>query len=271
MAALKEFIWSEAWKEKLANSSHKVKLKRCGISSEEFWDGYSPWQKLFQYNQYPGKALDFIMQSVDQYSSVLDVGAGSGALTIPIARVAKQVTAVEPSFGQVSRMIESADKLSINNISIIQKRWEDVSLEELGKHDVVTAAYCFQMEDITSSLDKMYQAAKKCMFLLHFADHDLQTPLQNIIVNFRVSPNYIFLYNVLYEMGYHASIEIIKREYEIPLDLQLDMLIYSHDMSSRQIEILRRYLDLNGKICRHNGSLWVKRKYNDALISLRKE
>ena len=118
-----------------------------------------------------GRALERILEKVDGQSSVLDIGAGSGALTIPIARLAKHVIAVEPSRGQIERLQEEAEAAGVNNITIIPERWEDVSPDEIGSCDIVTAGYCFQMEDINGALAKMCHAARSHVYLLHFVEY----------------------------------------------------------------------------------------------------
>lgn len=263
--------WAEEWAMRLARSNHKARLRTCGISSEDFWDNFTGWPQLQLYTRYPGQALDSILKWVNSRSTVLDIGAGSGALTVPMAKAANYVTAVEPSSGQIDRLRDNAATAGVNNIKIIQKRWEDTTLTELGRHDVVTAAYCFQMMDIRAALQKMWAAAERCIFLIDFVDHDLVEPLRRILGGLETGPDYLFLYNVLYEMGHRASVEIITRDYEMPLDLQLDTLSYTHGLSSEQKQKLHFYLESEGKICSHDGLLWVKRRYKDALIRLEKE
>lgn len=255
----------------MSRSNHQSRLRDLGISSEDFWNGFSSWQEMQSYTGYPGGALKRILDSVDTETTVLDIGAGNGAFAVPLAKAAKQVTAVEPSSGQIGRLMENAAAAGANNITVLQSHWEDVHSDELGRHDVVIAAYCFQMKDIRGALQKMHAAANRSLFLVYFADHDLAEPLRKIKEGLGTGPDYIYLLNVLYEMGLQANLEIITRDYEIPIDLQLDVFGYTHGLSPAQKRRLRDYMESEGKTCSHDGAVWVKRQYRDALMQLEKE
>ncbi|MBN2099535.1 MAG: class I SAM-dependent methyltransferase [Dehalococcoidia bacterium] len=263
--------WSRAWSEQLSRSNHQNRLRNQNISSEDFWDGFTGWQEMHRYTRYPGKALERVLDSVDPQTTVLDIGAGDGAFAVPLAKTAKLVTALEPSSGQIARLLENAAMAGVKSIAILKSRWEDVSSTEIGSHDVVVAAYCFQMKDIRAALQKMFDSAKRSLFLLHFVDHDLVKPLHEITGNSNTGPDYIYLLNILYEMGYPASLDILTRDYEIPLDLQLDAFVYSHGLSAEHRDRLRRHLESEGKVFSHDGQLWARRRYEDALIRLDKE
>lgn len=263
--------WSQLWAERLSRSRHQTGLRRRGISSEQFWDGFSRWQELHRYTRYPGRVLERILESVDHQTTVLDIGAGNGAFAIPVAKASRQVTAVEPSSGQIARLMENAALAGVRNINVLQSRWEDVSGAEAGQHDLVVAAYCFQMNDITSALEKMIKAARRSLFLVHAAGHDMLKPLGDILGNMETGPDGILLHKVLLEMGHKSSLELFARDYEIPLDLDMEIMGYSHGLSAEHKAKLRHYLESQGKICSHNGQLWARRQYKDALIHLEKE
>ncbi len=252
----------------MRQSNHRTRLQKTGLTSEEFWDHFSTWQKLHTYTNYPGRIMDRILQHVDPKDTVVDIGAGGGALTVPLARVARHVVAVEPSPGQVDRLMHEVSREGLDNVTVVAKRWEDVDPAALGPVDVITAAYCFQMEDIRTALDRMICAASKHVFLVHFVDHDLAKPLARIIDDFQLGPDYHHLNNVLYEMGYHAGIEIIKRDFDIPLAFQLEVLGYSHGLTPEQQDRLAESLLAAGRIRRQNGAPVLSRWYKDALVWL---
>lgn len=263
--------WSQLWTERLSRSRHQTGLRRRGISSEQFWDGFSRWQDLHRYTRYPGRVLERILESVDAHTTVLDIGAGNGAFAIPVAKAAKQVTAVEPSPGQIARLMENAALAGVGNINVLPSHWEDVSGAEAAQHDLVVAAYCFQMSDITSALEKMYRAAGRSLFLVHSAGHDMLGPLGDILGNMETGPDYVHLCNVLDAMGHRANVEVFTRDYEIPLDFDLEILGYSQALSAENKGKLRRHLEMAGKVFARDGVPWVRRQYKDALIQLNKE
>lgn len=271
MAQKPKFRWSQAWAERLGRSNHRTRLQNTGLTSEEFWDSFSTWQKLHTYTNYPGRLMERILPHVDAGDTVVDIGAGGGALTIPLAGAARHVIAIEPSPGQVERLMAEASREQLTNVTAIVNRWEDVDPAALGRVDVITAAYCFQMEDIETALDKMVRTASKHVFLVHFVDHDLVKPLTRIMSEFQAGPDYHFLNNVLYDMGYYAGVEIIKRDFDIPLDFQMEVLGYSHGLSPEQQHRLTESLLAAGRIHRHNGEPVLSRWYKDALVWIDKD
>ena len=57
----------------------------------------------------------------------------------------------------------------ISNIRILPKRWEDLSPEEVGEHDLVIASYSLSFLDMREALLKMDRLAKRQVILYWFA------------------------------------------------------------------------------------------------------
>ena len=64
--------------------------------------------------------LQFVVEKINSQSTVIDVGAGSGRWAIPIAKIAKCITAVEPSDIMLSMLRENIATANLNNIRIMQ-------------------------------------------------------------------------------------------------------------------------------------------------------
>lgn len=265
-----EYDWAQAWTDRLSHHGLGANLKRKGIASEHFWDSFNNWREWQNNNNYPGHLLDRILQFLKPEDKVLDIGAGAGAFAIPMAKACQRVTAVEPSAGQITRLNENALRERVGNLVIIPQRWENINLEEIGQHDLVLAAYSFEMKEIESALEKMCRAARGYCFFVHGAGHDLMAPI-NEILNVVTGPDYIYLYNVLYQMGHRANIEIFTRQYRIPVELQIQMFSLNPGLNGEQQQILYEYMETHGFLVQHHGQTWVKRQHKDALIWLKKE
>jgi SAM-dependent methyltransferase len=100
--------------------------------------------------------------------SVLDIGAGPGTLAVPLALAGCRVTVVEPSVPMGAAMEEYRRVVNAPPIRAIRSRWEDVTPEDAGVHDVVVASRSLSMGDIRSSLLKMDAAAKHAVHLYWF-------------------------------------------------------------------------------------------------------
>jgi len=269
MTTVMEYDWAEAWAKRVAESGHRKRLAEAGITAEDYWSQFDRWEELYRYTGYPGLALERILDRVEPHFSVLDIGAGNGAFSVPLAKASQSVTAVEPSPGQVTRLKSKAEAEKASNLKVIQKRWERAEPAEIGTHDVVVAAYCFMMDDIRSALEKMCASSRRWVFLLHLADHDLLKPLGEMLAGFSPGPDYIYLYNILHGMGYRPTAEILTRRYEIPLDFQLDICAYSYDLSSADRDLLQKRFQAEGRTIWREGRLWIEREYKDALIAVR--
>ncbi len=259
------FDWGRAWQEHLQRSGLRANLARRGICEEEFWRRYDEWQQILRRSGYPGEILERILQKMERHFTILDIGAGAGAFALPLAGIARLVTAIEPSRSQVSRLTENAKAMQVKNLTVIESPWEDVSLNEIGCHDIVLAAYCFQMEDIEGALRKMCLAARRYLVLVHTAGHELVQPMRDII-GMEPGPDYIYLYNVLHRLGYRADVTILTRTYRIPVAVQMEMFRHNPGLDEKQCHRLLDWLEENDGISFREGVPCLERHHRDAVI-----
>ncbi len=260
--------WSEEWIKRHENSGWIRHLQKKDISSEDFWDEY-PDKLLEEYEDcvnYAGPILERMKGFIDSDSTILDIGAGAGAYTIPFAQVAKKVTVVEPSKGQISRLMRRVEKEKLSNIEVINKRWEDVEEEELERYDLVNAAYCFHMPDIKVALQKMLNVTRRLLSLVAFSDSNLMDVYQIILGKHDPGPGYIYIYNVLHQIGIHANVEIIIREFLCHWDLTRKMLRYEYGTSQETEEMILKHLKQTNRIVERDDGVWIKRRCKDAFI-----
>jgi hypothetical protein len=264
------FDWAGKWAELLSNNGLRANLKRQGVAPEEFWDNYNGWMEWQKRSRYPELILERLKAFIRPEHTVLDIGAGAGAYLVPLAKICRRVTAIEPSDGQFSRLVENMRQNVIPDPVLIHKRWEDVRPEEIGRQDIVLAAYSFEMPDITAALEKMVQAAAGYCFFIHTAGHDLITVLRDRL-GVRTGPDYIYLYNILYDAGYCPNVEIISRQYSLPLTQQMDMFAMNPGLTMEQQQDLLHYLEAKGRLEKRDGETWINRRHKDAMIWLKKE
>ncbi len=259
--------WTDAWRTRRTRSGLEANLRRAGITGEQFWSRYALWVDALHHDGYPGTLLDHVMSYVRPDSTVLDIGAGTGTYALPLAGVARHLTAIEPSPAQASQLRDAAQRGDVRNISIIQRRWEDLAAGQPGVHDVVLAAHSLQMDDLTAALRRMCQAASECLLLIHTAGHSLSDVLQELFA-IEPGPDYLYPYHVLCGLGYQPRIDMVTREYRVNLDLQLDIFRYNPGLCSAQCETLRDYVQSQGMMIHRDGTPWLRRSYTDALITV---
>ena len=192
--------------------------------------------------------------NIGRDSRVLDIGAGPGTLAIPLAPRVKEVCAVEPGAGMVAILRERSAREGITNLSCVQKRWEDVDLaSDLdGPYDIVIASLSLTMEDIRAALLKMDAASRQYVCLYWFVDlpfwermyADLWEPLHG--TPYYSGPKADCLFNVLYQMGIYANVEMLPLSKEYRFASQDEMMTFFNRrfnaQTPEQQEIVGRYL-----------------------------
>jgi CTP:molybdopterin cytidylyltransferase MocA len=112
-------------------------------------------------------ALDVLRSLVVAGETWLDIGAGAGRYALPVALVAGQVIALDPSPGMLAALREGMDQHGIANIRVVEARWPpqvagspvaDVALIANLGHDI---------EGIGEFLDAMEASARRlCVAVL---------------------------------------------------------------------------------------------------------
>ncbi len=261
------FDWAGDWRSRRAHTGLEANLRRAGIPEEAFWSRYASWVDSLQHDGYPGMLLDHVMSHVRADSTVLDIGAGTGTFALPLSRAARHVTAVEPSHSQAAHLHNVAERHCTRNITIIEKRWEDIGHDAMGTFDLVLAAHSLQMDDLTEALRRMCRAARHRLLLVHTAGHSLSRVLQELF-GIEPGPDYLYPYHVLCGMGFQPQIEMVTREYHVNLDLQLNILRYNPGLSAAQCETLRDRVESQGMVFHRHSAPWLTRSCTDALITI---
>jgi len=187
------------------------------------------WQKLAQKNELapesrqmtrykaharqkverPDSNLDFVLQHLSENSTVLDIGAGSGRWTIPLAKKCALVTAVEPSSEMRDILKENIVSSRLNNVRILENTWEQVETE---MHDFAVSAHSiYGSPDFAGFVHKMQQHTRAgCYLVLRLPPADgVMAELNSVIYGtVHDSPNAVIAYNALYEMGIYAGVQI---------------------------------------------------------------
>ncbi len=259
--------WNELWKMLRLSSPWRRTLDEPAGS---FWDKRAKrFNESMMQNRERTERQIAKIELAPEYT-VLDVGAGTGRLAIPIAKRVKSVTAIDPSRGMLACLQENMEKERVENITCINKRWEDVELRvDVEPHDVVIASHSLGMFDIQEALAKMDAAAKKYVYIFTFAGRWMDGGLwEKIHGEIRPSwSDYIYLYNILHDMGIYADVEIRDSEYEQrygSLDEAVTKLKEMYDMPSEKEEILREHL--SKILVEDDGTLCLKRKSKSAMI-----
>lgn len=191
-----EIDWLELWRELATNTK-----TRSGEVASRY-----DIRSRSKTGERPDPLLDFVLQDIDSQSTVLDVGAGNGRWTIPVARTAKSVTAVEPSDTMLNILRQNIAAANLNNIQIVSAPWEGATVK---LYDVIICAHAmYASPEFAAFVHKMeHHASKRCYLALRLPPHNgILGELSLAIHGCRHdSPNAIVAYNALYSMGIYAN------------------------------------------------------------------
>jgi ubiquinone/menaquinone biosynthesis C-methylase UbiE len=264
--------WNELWK--VMRSGHY--RRRAHEDPGSLWD-----KKAREFNKSMMRNRERAEKQIANLGlkpdyTVLDVGAGTGRLAIPIAKHVKTVTAIDQSTGMLECLQENMEKEGITNIVCVNKRWEDVELGvDIEPHDVVLASHSLGMLDIQEALSKMDTAAKKYVYILTSAGRwliDDEEGLWKAIFGERHRTwrsDYMFFCNLLHDMKIYANVDIRDAEYEQryeSLDEAVTKWKEMHDIPAEKEAVLREHLSKILIEDDGNGTLCFKRKSKSATI-----
>jgi len=169
--------------------------------------------------------LSVILPRSSRIGSFLDVGAGCGALAIPLARAGKEVTAVEPS-AQMAEILKGDDEKEGLGIKCINSTWEEVSENDIVKgHDAIICANVpGLLKDNEAFLRRADALAEKAVFFITgadpHADKFFYKELFPLIYgrDFTARGDYLKTYAMLHSIGIFANIEIVEYNFDQPFD-----------------------------------------------------
>jgi SAM-dependent methyltransferase len=154
--------------------------------------------------------MDFALGNMGEIDSVLDIGAGTGRWTLPLADKARQVTAIEPSEKMLNLLQDNILSSKKTNILIVRSTWENAA--DIKTHDIAVCAHgIYTSPDFSGYIRKMEKlASKQCYLELRLppADGVIGELYQQIYGVFHDSPNAVVAYNALYEMGIYPNMMI---------------------------------------------------------------
>ncbi len=96
--------------------------------------------------------------------TLLDVGAGTGRASLPLAAEGHRLTAVEKNPGMAQGLREEAERLGVA-VDVIEGAWPDVAAAA-GAHDVVMSAHVvYDVQDIAPFIRALDAAAREAVVI----------------------------------------------------------------------------------------------------------
>lgn len=152
--------------------------------------------------QRPDPVLEFVLDRIDAGTTVLDIGAGVGRWTIPLAQRARAVTAIEPVEGMWRALQDRLVSRQMENVTIVAEPWSDA---DVPAHDVAVAAYSMYTSPGLAAFARKMEACSRrlCGMAMRIpAPGGVIGELSETIHGeWHDSPNFVVGYNALLEAG----------------------------------------------------------------------
>lgn len=203
--------WITLWKELVEKQGPFWNRRKRSEKNEDKWKDRA---KVFDARvkkrwSRPDPHRDFIVSMLSSFKgpTVLDIGAGTGAWAILMSKVARKVTALEPSAGMRRILKDNLQKEGVNNVDIIDGSWPIAGMES---HDFTLAAHSvYGCKDLSGFINAMTEATRHtCFVLLRAPDHDglMARAANRIWGQPNDSPNFQVAYNAMLQMDMFPNV-----------------------------------------------------------------
>ena len=266
--------WNEIWKNQASKNIESNNAMDCACIWQKKENARQYWEAVQNNKEQTQKTIKGLALTPD--SRILDIGAGPGTLTIPVSHKVTHVTAVEPSEGMMSVLLDNIAEYGIDNVKCVRKRWEDVDVtaDLDGPYDVVIASYSLGMPDIKEAMQKMMDASSRYVYVYWFAGEPSWDTHYRALwpslyeADYQPGLKCDVIYNVLYQMGIYPHMEVspvehINRFYSIEEAIEHFRVHYSIT-TDHQESVLKDYLQ--GVLEKNNDSLVMRNLYTSVKI-----
>jgi SAM-dependent methyltransferase len=198
--------WRQAWAE------HNQ--RRPGPGNAEFWDGRAKdFEKRHDVSEYAALFLELLAPAPND--RIMDVGCGTGALALPLARAGHEVFAVDFSASMLASLEARRDVEGLENLSTHLLDWNedwDAAGIEPGSADIVIASRSTMVADLHEAFSKLSAAARKRVAVTMATEFGPKAHLPRDPLDRREPDepaDYIFGVNLLIQMGLYPRLAYI--------------------------------------------------------------
>ena len=244
---------------------------------EHFWTPRrARWfNQAVQISDFPAQTLKALEPVLVGCRSVLDVGAGVGALSVPLARTVEAVTAMEPSPAMLEALRENLARHHLRNVTCIPAAWGKT---EVPPHDLILVANVSPIfTDLLGFLTTAEPLARRAIALVQNVGPGTEKfyfgELYPLLLG-RPYPgrdDYLRTVTLLHSLGIYANVQIIGYHFDQPFaDLAEAVDFWKEQMRLTEPEQERRLVGfLQSKLQRVGSRLVAPMRRQSAVLTWR--
>lgn len=223
--------------------------------------------------EFPSEVTSFLVHEkiLTSSTSVLDIGAGTGAFTLPFAAVCKSVTALDMCQGALDVLQTRCREKNLANVEAVAGMWETFPLE--NKYDLTFASMCSAICDKQEIINMESITVEHCCLLtIARGSHSKhRMGLRKRLLDappVGLSSDVIYIYNMLYAMGRFPDIKYYRECQHSRMTVEEAYDIYRiyfkiFGLSGEKTDsTIHRYLEENAV----DGFLYDETQMNSALL-----
>jgi SAM-dependent methyltransferase len=147
-----------AWARRVSRNREQAEKFREAPERPDFYAATAPIFKTDPHHK-GDAALEILKGMARPEDTWLDIGAGAGRNALPLARLVREVIAVEPSQAMRKNLLQGMEENGTGNIRIVDARWP---MKEAPQADVVLISHVgYDIENLGPFLDGMEASARK--------------------------------------------------------------------------------------------------------------
>ncbi len=194
---------------------------------ETFWTHRrARWfNQAVQISNFPAQTLKALEPILVGCRTVLDVGAGVGALTVPLAKSVEAVTALEPAPAMLEELRANLGRNHLRNVTCLQASWGKA---DVPPHDLILVANVAPVfDDLLGFLTVAEPLARRAIALVQNVGPGTEKfylgEVYPLILGRPYPPrdDYLRTVTLLHSLGIYANVQIISYHFDQPFaDLQ---------------------------------------------------
>ncbi len=240
----------------------------------EYWtaERVRSFDAALRVSTFPLQVMAALRPVLRQCRTALDVGAGVGALTIPLARRLAQVTALEPSGTMRDALQQNIRRARRTNITVLNGHWGEPAL---NRYDLVLVANVAPIFDrLASFIAEVHTVARRAVALVQNVGPGTEKfyygELYPLLLG-RPYPrrrDYLRSMATLHAADIYANVQIIEYRFDQPFDTMADAVAFwtaqMRLTTPEQQRRLRRFL--SARLVPHNGRLLAPMPRKSAVL-----